>query len=148
VVTLDADFAIAGTTGLVEDLEARGFAVERFAHSVNARLPASRLRLQITLEARYAAFPARAVSGRIFGVEVPVACLEDLVQGNLWALTDDARRASQRAKDRADVIRICESHPEIIPQIPIGLIPEIEAMRAENPGKATNQGEAKPPNLT
>jgi hypothetical protein len=74
VVTLDADFAVAGSTGLVEALTARGFGVESIAHSVNAQLPGSRLRLQITLDARYAQFPARAVAGRVFGIDVPVAC--------------------------------------------------------------------------
>ena len=129
VVTLDADFAIAGGTGLVEALRARGFQVESFAHSVNAQMPGSRLRFQITISSRYASFPARAVAGRLFGVEVPIACLADLVQGKLWAATDPARRASKRAKDRADLIRLCESHPQVIALIPPMLIPEVDEMR-------------------
>jgi hypothetical protein len=130
VVTFDADFAVAGSAGLVEAFTARGFGVESFAHSVNAQLPGSRLRLQITRDARYARFPARAVAGRVFGLDMPVACLEDLVQGKLWALADDQRRASKRAKDRADLIRLCESHAAAIPLIPNGMIPEVDAMRS------------------
>ena len=38
-------------------------------------------------------------------------------------------RASERAKDRADLIRLCESHREAIAMIPPGLIPKIEEMR-------------------
>jgi hypothetical protein len=34
-----------------------------------------------------------------------------------------------RAKDRADLIRICESHPQIIPQIPPGLVAEVDDLR-------------------
>jgi hypothetical protein len=130
VVTLDADFVVAGTTGLGEALTARGFGVKHFAHSVNAQLPGSQLRLQITLDPRYATFPARAVDGRVFGLDVPVACREDLVRGKLWALADDQRRASKRAKDRADLIRLCESYPDVIPMIPAGMIPEVDAWRS------------------
>lgn len=90
-VTLDADFAIVGAAGLAEALRARGFAVEEHAHSLNAQLPGSRLRVQVTVNSRYASFPARAVPGKVLGFDLPVACLEDLVQGKLWAAADPAR---------------------------------------------------------
>jgi hypothetical protein len=83
VVTLDADFAIVAAAGLVEALRARGFQVQEHAHSINAQLAGSRLRLQITINSRYAAFPTRAVAGRVLGFDMPVACLQDLVQGKL-----------------------------------------------------------------
>ncbi|MBI4025773.1 MAG: hypothetical protein HY360_12385 [Verrucomicrobia bacterium] len=130
VVTLDADFAVAGDTGLAEALKKRGFQVEAHAHSINATMPGSRLRLQITINSRYRDFPSRAVAAHLFGVDLPVAGLEDLAQGKVWAAQDSTRRASKRAKDRADLIRICESHARIIPRIPAGLVPEIDAMRA------------------
>jgi hypothetical protein len=129
VVTLDADFAVAAEAGVAEALRARGFASEIFPHSINAQLPGSRLRLQITVNSRYAGFPARAVPGRLFGVEVPVAALPDLVQGKLWALQDTTRRASKRKKDSADLIRICENHPEALAHIPAGLIAEVDDLR-------------------
>jgi hypothetical protein len=34
----------------------------------------------------------------LFGVRLPVAALEHLVQGKLWALQDPERRASKKAK--------------------------------------------------
>ena len=102
VVTLDADFAIGGSEGLVEAMRTRGFVVETFLHSINAQLPGSRLRLQITINARYAAFPSRAAPASVFGVNMSVASLADLVQGELWAATDPARRATKRQKDRLD----------------------------------------------
>ena len=49
VVTLDADFAIAASTGLAGALRAAGFVVQEFPYSVNAQLPGSRLRIQITV---------------------------------------------------------------------------------------------------
>ncbi len=130
VVTLDADFAIAASAGLADALRAAGFVVEEFPHSVNAQLPGSRLRIQITVNSRYGAFPARAAEGELFGVRLPVAALEDLVQGKLWAFADASRRASKRAKDRADLIRICESRPQVIALIPPGLIPEVDDLRS------------------
>ena len=132
VVTLDADFAVAAAGGLAEALVARGFKVDAFPHSLNAQLPGSRLRLQVTVNSRYAAFPGRAVAARLFGIDMPVASLADLVQGKLWALADSNRRASKRAKDRADLIRICESHADMIALVPPGLVPEVDDIRNED----------------
>jgi len=129
VVTLDADFAITAAGGVTEALVARGFQVQEFPHSINAHFPGSRLRLQITVNSRYAAFPGRAVPGMVLGHELPVACLEDLVQGKLWAATDPERRASKRQKDRLDLTRLCEAYPHVISLIPAGLISEVDAMR-------------------
>jgi hypothetical protein len=129
MVTLDADFAAAADAGVAEELRARGFAVEIFQHSINAQLPGSRLRLQITVNSRYAGFPARAVPGRLFGVDMPVAALADLVQGKIWAFQDLNSQASQRAKDRADLIRLCETQPDALACVPPGLMEEIDQLR-------------------
>jgi hypothetical protein len=129
VVTLDADFAVVAAPGLAAALKAQGFEVEEFPHSINARLPGSRLRLQVTINSRYAPFPARAVPGTVFGISMPVASLEDVLQGKVWAFSDETRRASKRAKDRADIIRLCEDHPHLLIRIPLGLVPEVDAMR-------------------
>src|SRR5687767_11366001 len=87
VVTLDADFAVAAAPGIPTALQAQGFEVE-FSHSINARLPGSRLRLQFTINSHYASFPKRAVQGVVFGIAMPVAALEDVLQGKLWAFSD------------------------------------------------------------
>jgi len=131
VVTLDAEFAVAAGAGVAEALRGQGFVVESFPHSINAQLPGSRLRLQVTINSRYAPFPGRAVAGTIFEVATPVACLEDIVQGKLWALQDPARPASKRAKDRADLIRLAEAHPRVIAMVPAGIVPEIDDMRGK-----------------
>lgn len=129
VVTLDADFAITASDGVSDALRAAGFRVETFPHSINAYLEGSRLRIQITINSRYGTFPSRATEAEVFGVQMPVAALEDLVQGKLWAATDPGRRASKRAKDEADLIRICESYPRILSQIPPGLFARIDQLR-------------------
>ncbi len=129
MATLDADFAVAGSAGLAVALRAEGFQIEEFPHSLNATLPGSRLRLQITINSRYKDFPKRAVTGKVFDISMPVAAVEDVVQGKLWALQDEKLRPSKRLKDRTDLVRLCESHARLIGLIPIGLIPEVDAMR-------------------
>lgn len=129
MVTLDADFAIAAATGAAEALRAAGFTVEEFPHSLNAQLPGSRLRIQITINSRYGTFPARAVTGTLFGVELPIACLADVVQGKLWAATDPARRKTKRQKDAVDIARLAEAHPEVFSQIPAGILPGLDEIR-------------------
>lgn len=133
VVTLDANFAVAAAGAVAPALRARGFVVEEQPHSINARLPGSRLRLQVTVNSRYATFPQRAVPGRVLGHELPVACLEDLVRGKVWALTDPARRPSKRAKDEGDLVRLAEAHPRVLSWIPPGLALRVDALRATSP---------------
>jgi len=120
---------VAGHAQAAPALRERGFKVEEHPHSLNAQLPGSRLRVRVTLDPRYRAFPSRAVMGEVFGVRLPVAALEDLVQGKLWALADPQRRASKKAKDKADLIRICESHARVVKLIPPGLLPEVDELR-------------------
>jgi len=129
VVTLDADFAVVAAAGVAAALQAGGFQVTEQPHSINAQYPGSRLRMQITVNSRYGTFPTRAGEGELFGVRLPIAALDDLVQGKLWAVADPQRRASKKAKDKADLIRICETHLRCVALIPPGLIPEVDALR-------------------
>jgi hypothetical protein len=129
MVTLDADFAIAAGDGAADALRSVGFTVEEFPYSLNALLPGSRLRVQITINNRYGIFPSRAVPGTIFGVDVPVACLADVVQGKLWAATDLKRRRGKRSKDETDIIRLAENHPEVFAMVPPGIIAGLDEIR-------------------
>ena len=52
---------------------------------------------------------------------MPVAVLEDLLQGSVWAAQDTNGRASKRQKDLADIARILESFPHLrsaVPDVP------------------------------
>ena len=103
VVSLDLDVVVA-----VDDLErlasplAQRFQLERFAHSLNVSLPASDLRVQIQLDPRYSAFVERASNRNVLGIQLPVARLEDVLQGKIWAAEDPTCRGSKRQKDLAD----------------------------------------------
>jgi hypothetical protein len=49
---------------------------------------------------------------------LPVAHLDDLLQGKLWAAQDSTCRASKRQKDLADIARLLEAYPQLRNRIP------------------------------
>ena len=86
------------------------------AYAVSAA--GSDLRIQIQLDQRYGQFPDRARDGRVLGVDLPVAAVEDVLQGKVWAAQDPARRGSKRQKDLADIARLIEAQPQLRPLVP------------------------------
>lgn len=123
LVSLDLDLAMA-TPELDRILPAfvTDFGIERFPHSLNLTAVDSDLRVQFQLDPRYAAFIGRAQRRTVLGVTLPVACLEDVLQGKVWAALDPSRRASKRQKDLADIARILESFPDMRPTVPADII--------------------------
>lgn len=118
LVSLDLDLAIvAEQLSNVEVLLCREFQVERFAHSLNVSDPGSDPRIRIQTDARYAAFVDRTAIREVLGYRLPVACLEDVIQGKVWAVTDAARRPSKRQKDLADIARLLEAYPFLRDQV-------------------------------
>ena len=87
---------------------------------------ASDLSIQFTLDERYRNFPVRAVQSEIFGTRVPVACLEDLVKGKVWAWSDKRRRAGKRKKDELDLLQLAEAFPEIRSLCPAAILSELD----------------------
>jgi hypothetical protein len=76
------------------------------------------VRVQIQTDPRYASFSERAIQGNILGMELPVASLEDVLRGKVWAVLDPTRRASKRQKDLADIARLLEAYPKLRAQTP------------------------------
>jgi len=119
LVSMDLDVVLA-----VEDLERvrplleERFRVEVFEHSINLSLEGSGLRAQIQTDPRYATFLERAERRDVLGLALPVASLEDTLQGKVWAVTDPTRRASKRQKDLADIARILEAGPALRSRVP------------------------------
>jgi len=124
LVSLDLDWVIA--IDQLEQVEAllekSGFQIKRFPHSLNVTLPDSSLRLQIQTDPRYAAFPLRATERDVLGLLLPVASVADILQGKVWAFLDPERRGSKRQKDLADIARLLEGYPELLPQVPEEII--------------------------
>ena len=98
------------------------FTIERFAHSINVSAEKSDLQVQIRTDPRYEPFVERASEREILGVILPVATIEDVLQGKIWAASDGARRASKRQKDLADIARLLEAQPELRPRVPQAIV--------------------------
>ena len=119
VVSLDLDVVIAvEQLPEVERLLSEEFTVERFPHGIKVSARGSDLRLQLQTDPRYEAFLAKATVRDILGVRLPVASLEDVLQGKIWAALDPSRRPSKRQKDLADIARLIEAYPHIREKIP------------------------------
>ena len=119
VVSLDLDLAVAAEDlATAEALLGKRFRVERFAHSINVSTPGSDLRVQLQTDPRYAAFVAGASERPVLGLELPVARLEDVLQGKVWAAQDPTRRSSKRLKDLADIARLLDAYPELRDRVP------------------------------
>jgi hypothetical protein len=130
VVTVDLDVVVAGDQiQRLEESLARRFAVRRFPHSINVSAPGSKLLVQIQTDERYFEFVDRATIREVMDLQLPVARLEDLLQGKIWAALDSTRRPSKQLKDLSDIARILEVDPglrgrvppEILARIPGGL---------------------------
>jgi hypothetical protein len=123
VVSLDLDLVVEAESG--EDLESSlssEFVVERFPHSLNLSASGSDLRVQIQTDPRYADFVGRAAPRELLGLMLPVAAVEDLLQGKVWAVQDPERRPSKRQKDLADIARLVEAFPWLRPRVPTDVL--------------------------
>ncbi len=123
LVSLDLDLVVAvEQLSLAESLLSNEFRVERFKHSLNVSLAGSDLRIQIQTDPRYAGFVEHAAARQVLGLLLPVARLEDLLRGKVWAAQDPTRRASKRQKDLADIARLLENYPHLRSQVPADIL--------------------------
>lgn len=122
VVSMDVDVVIVTDRidAIIDALKGT-FAVERFANSVNFSAAGSDLRIQIQTDPRYQPFIGRATVKKMLGYDVPVAGIEDLIDGKVWAASDSTRRASKRQKDLADIARLIETDPRLAARVPADL---------------------------
>ena len=122
LVSLDLDIAVAAEDPRELIAELKGsFRVAAHRHSINLALSGSDLRAQIRTDPRYAAFVAAAERKEVLGRTMPVARLENVLSGKIWAAMHPERRASMRQKDLADIARIMESYPHLGPMVPEGI---------------------------
>jgi hypothetical protein len=122
LVSLDLDIVVA--TDQIADLAASlaGYTVKTFPHSINNGAAGSNLRVQIQRDPRYAGFLERASERDVLGFRLPVAAVEDVLQGKIWAVSDTSRRGSKRQKDLADIARLLEAHPELRARVPAEIL--------------------------
>lgn len=127
VVSLDLDVVVAvdDLTALLPTLRAR-FTVQGFTHSLNLSVPDSDLRIQIQTDDRYTEFLDRAAPATVLGITLPVAAVEDVLRGKVWAAVDPTRRRSKKLKDLADIARLLERYPALRVEVPSALWPLLE----------------------
>lgn len=119
VVSLDLDIVVAvDQLPRLEEWLRDAFSVEQFPHSLNVSLHGSHLRAQIQTDPRYASFVERAEVREVLGLELPVARVEDVLQGKVWAAMDPTCRPSKRQKDLADIARLIEMDPPLRERVP------------------------------
>ncbi|MBK9098043.1 MAG: nucleotidyl transferase AbiEii/AbiGii toxin family protein [bacterium] len=122
VASLDLDLVL--TIGDIEkllnqiELSKEKFSIKKFSHSLNLEHPDSDLRIQIQTDEIYQPFIKNAVVKKVLGYEMKVASLEDLLQGKIWAYSDEERRKSKRQKDLADIMRLVEIYPNLTTLLP------------------------------
>jgi hypothetical protein len=126
LVSLDLDIVVAvEQIDHVRKLASARFQTEEFPHSLNISAPGSNLRVQIQTDPRYGEFVARAKTREILGLDLPVATVEDVLQGKIWAALDPKRRGTKRHKDLLDIERILEAYPQLRSQVPDEILRQI-----------------------
>lgn len=119
VFTADLDVAVVtDVLDAVRVMVQDRFTVHEFPHSLDVSEPGVHLQVQFQLDPEYASFPSRAERREVLGLNVPVAAIEDLLQGKLWAAADPTRRASKHLKDLSDIARLVEVQPELAELLP------------------------------
>jgi len=119
VVSLDLDAVlVTGQIAALLPVLKKNFKVEHFANSINIGSKDSDLRIQIQTDERYQLFIKRARKKDVLGYKLPVAAMEDVFQGKVWAASDDTRRPSKRQKDLADILRLMEAKSELKRMLP------------------------------
>lgn len=127
LVSLDLDLAVSSNDiERIPALLGKTFAVERFPGSVNIADPGSALRVRFLTDPRYFDFVERASTRTVLGIDLPVACLEDVFRGKIWAALDATRRPSKRQKDLADIARLLEGHPRLRTLTPPEILDKLE----------------------
>ena len=126
LVSLDLDLVVAvDQLQEVEQLLGGLFQIERFPHSLNVSEPGSQLRVQIQTDPRYFDFPSRSAEQEVLGLRLPVASIEDVLAGKIWAAQDPERRASKRRKDLLDIERLVEAQPQLRGRVPAEILGRI-----------------------
>ncbi|MGA3040930.1 MAG: hypothetical protein ABSF54_09115 [Bryobacteraceae bacterium] len=95
--------------------------------SIDLTANRSKLRVQIQTDPRYFSFLERARPAAVLGLDLPVANIEDILQGKIWAAQDLTRRPSKRRKDLLDIERIVDAYPALRAQVPQDILDRLQA---------------------
>jgi hypothetical protein len=119
VVSLDLDLVVAAANiDKLSKAAKKIFNLKRLPHRLNLKSSQSDLRIQLQTDPRYQEFVRRGAFEKVMGYRMRVAALEDVLQGKLWAFSDEQRRQSKRQKDLADIFRLVEAFPHLKKALP------------------------------
>ncbi len=119
VVSLDLDIVVAtNSINKLCQVAEKIFTIKEFEHSLNLKSPKSDLRIQVQTDPRYQAFISKANVQNVMGYDMKVAAIEDILQGKIWAYSDQKRRKSKRQKDLADIFRLVETYSHLQDLLP------------------------------
>jgi hypothetical protein len=126
LVSLDLDLVVAvNQVDQAATLLGEHFKVEAFPHSLNVSANDSNLRIQIQTDPRYGDFIERSTVREVLGLPLPVASIEDVLRGKIWAASHPSRRGTKRRKDVLDIERLLESRPDLSAGVPIEVLREL-----------------------
>jgi hypothetical protein len=126
LVSLDLDLVVAvDQLEEVSRLMREHFQIEAFPHSLNISSPGSNLRVQLQTDPRYGDFVERASIREVLGLRLPVAAIEDVLQGKIWAALHPERRPTKRKKDLLDIERLLESYPALSAHVPQDILGQL-----------------------
>ena len=128
VVSLDLDLVVVSDRmdALCDAARSEGLKLQGFEHSINMSISGSDLRIQLQTDTRYQDFLLRAAQREVLGYRMVVAALEDVLQGKIWAYSDEQRRKSKRQKDLSDITRLVETHPALKERLPPEIRSQVE----------------------
>ncbi len=111
LVSLDLDLVVAvDQIGRVDKLMREHFQVESFPHSLNIISAGSNLRVQFQTDPRYNDFVDRASIRDVLGLQLPVASVEEVLQGK---------------KDLLDIERLLEVYPALKTRVPEEILTQL-----------------------
>jgi len=93
--------------------------------ALNAQRLGSKLNVQFTTDSRYQEFLENTTDHQVLGIRVPVASLENIIRGKVWAWQDEKRRFTKRKKDELDLLRIAEAHPQLHALVPDKIVAQL-----------------------
>jgi Nucleotidyl transferase AbiEii toxin, Type IV TA system len=70
-------------------------------------------------------FVDRASIRDVLGLKLPVAPVEDVLQGKIWAALHPERRPTKRKKDLLDIERLLESYPALRVRVPENILSQL-----------------------
>ena len=126
LVSLDLDLVVAvDQIDQVRGIMQEHFKTEAFPHSLNVSAAGSSLRVQVQTDPRYGDFVERSSIREVLGLQLPVAAVEDVLQGKIWAASSPDRRNTKRKKDLLDIERLLEAYPAIRSRIPEDILRQL-----------------------